>query len=225
MVGRALGRLYVPDRRDAKYPMRLRLKHVPASGRAFRYWRPGSVALDQGLLTNVNGGHGSCVGYAGAGWLQNSPVRSPVTNQTGVDLYNACKQLDGIPDQEGTYDRALMKVLVGLGRVERYLWAATPHEMQRWVLDVGPLLVGTAWHEAMFEVDTAGFVHPEGDVVGGHEYLVRGYSLVRDAYRCVQSWGRGWGQRGSFWVKRADLEHLVFDDGGDACAAEEKVIS
>ena len=75
--------------------------------------------------------------------MQNSPVRDKVGNQTGIDLYRACKQIDGIPNEEGTYARALLKVLQGQGRVGRYLWAQNPTDIKNWVLTTGPVMVGT----------------------------------------------------------------------------------
>lgn len=197
-------------------------KPVPTS----KYWYPGMLTLDQG---NV----GACVGYTGANWMQNSPTRTTVDNLTGLRLYHECKKIDGIPTVEGTYARALLSVLKDQGRVKRYLWAQQPGDLKSWILSVGPVLVGTTWRQGMFNPDANGFVRPTGSVVGGHEYLVRGYSNPRDAYRCRNSWGRGWGigggnqwagNGGEFWIKRDDLELLIWGGGenwGDAIGIEE----
>lgn len=179
-------------------------------------WRGGPQRLDQGQ-------HGYCVGFAAANWEQNRPTYTPVTNQTGIDLYMACKKVDGMPGVEGTYDRALMKVLVSQGRVSTYHWAQSSAELKDWILSTGPVLVGTNWYEGMFDPDTGHVIHLTGSVAGGHEYLVRGYDHARDAYRIRNSWSANWGDNGEAWLRAADLGRLVFAEGGDACAAVEKV--
>lgn len=220
-----LGRIRGPeDPRDARFPMSLALgaAAIPSS----RYWYPGPVAVNQGSL-------GACVGFTGANWLQNSPIRTKVTNQTGLDLYWACKQIDGLPPGiEGTYARVLLKILQGQGHVGRYLWAQSPADIKQWVLTMGPVLVGTPWMEGMFSLDASGFVSVQGYELGGHEYLVRGFSRLRDAYRCRNSWGSSWGigrgsswsgNGGEFWIRREDLENLIFSSWGDAVGVEQIV--
>lgn len=189
-----------------------------------RYWYPGQVSLNQGAV-------GACVGFTGANWLQNSPARTKVVNQTGFDLYYACKKIDGLPPNvEGTYARVLLKVLQAQGKVSRYLWATKSEDIKQWVLSTGPVLVGTPWLESMFYPDSEGTVKPQGYEVGGHEYLIRGYSRPRDSYRCRNSWGATWGvgrnsawsgNGGEFWIKRTDLENLIFSSWGDAVGVEE----
>lgn len=218
----SLGRLYVPDERDAQYPMALHIASVEARELQPRpkMWRSQLSRLDQGAL-------GACVGFTGANWLGALPLYTRVTNQTGLDLYHACKQIDGIPDQEGTYDRALAKVLVQQGRIERYLWALTPTDVRDWVLSTGPIMVGTNWYDAMFDPapdkDRGGrlYLHPHGSVVGGHEWLVRGYD-PKYGYRMRNSWGPNWGEHGEAWIAEDDLYRLVFDEQGDALGAVEK---
>lgn len=219
-----LGRVPGPeDQRDALFPMSLNARlsgPLPTS----RYWYPGMTPLDQD-------GVGACVGFTGANWLQNSPARSSVVNKTGFDLYAECKKIDGIPNTEGTYARVLLKVLQAQGYVARYLWAQDGLDLKSWVLGVGPVMVGTPWTDDMFDPDADGFVHPTGNIAGGHEYLVRGYSRPLDAYRCRNSWSNQWGigegsrwagNGGEFWIKRVDLDDLVFGHNwGDAVGIEQ----
>lgn len=221
----SLGRVAAPvDVRDRDYPMSLLLAAVPPAIPPSRYWYPGQATLNQGSL-------GACVGFTGANWMQNSPVRDRVTDQTGLDLYYACKQIDGLPPgTEGTYARALLKILQGQNRIGRYLWATQPSDIKTWILSTGPVMVGTPWLDGMFSLDADGYVKVQGAQVGGHEYLIRGYSRPRDAYRCRNSWGPFWGigsgsswagLGGEFWIKRTDLENLIFNTWGDAVGAEE----
>lgn len=221
----ALGRVEGPaDPRDANYPMQLVLAAVSTMPTS-RYWYPGKVVLNQGNL-------GACVGFTGANWMQNSPTRTLVDNQVGFDLYAECKKIDGIPNIEGTYARVLLEILRAQGRVKRYLWANNAADLKAWVLSTGPVLVGTTWRQDMFHPDAAGFIHPTGNIVGGHEYLVRGYSKPLAAYRCRNSWGSTWGignnawagNGGEFWISEADLNSLIWGGGGnwgDAVGVEE----
>lgn len=216
----ALGRIHVPDDRDTAYPMQLHLGPAPIVPRS-RMWRGQLLRLDQG---NV----GACVGFTGANWMGHLPVYDRVTNQTGLDLYSACKQIDGMPNVEGTYDRALAKVLVAQGRIDRYLWATSIEELRAWVLTTGPVMVGTNWYTEMFNPDivvTHGTVRAKlkigGTVAGGHEWLVRGYD-PHLGYRMRNSWGPNWGDHGEAWIDEADLARLVFQEQGDALGAVEK---
>lgn len=203
-----------PDARDANHPMSAVLDAVTVTPPPSKMWRGGPTRINQGAL-------GACVGFTGANWLQNWPTYTRVSNQTGFDLYAACKLTDGIPNIEGTYSRALMQVLAAQGRVARYLWANNPDELKTWVLTQGPVMVGTNWHADMFDPDANGLLHPTGAVVGGHEYLVRGYSRKPDAYRIRNSWGANWGRNGEAWIRATDLYNLVFNTG-DAVAAIER---
>lgn len=215
----ALGRVEGPaDERDKRYPMSIVLKPLEALPvPRYRYWVPWKTVLDQG---NV----GACVGFAGAGWMGCSPVRTPVTNETGLQLYRECKKIDGIPQQEGTYARALLDVLRAEGRIANYLWAQSPADIQRWVLTQGSVLVGTAWYERMMSTDEDGFVHREGRIIGGHEYLITGYNQTRGVYRAINSWGPHWGDRGRFWLTGNDLHALLWQDWGDAVGVVEKPV-
>lgn len=212
-----LGRIPAPpDERDALFPFSLALPPAP-SARTYRYWYPGPLKLDQA-------GVGACVGFTGANWLQSSPIRTKVTNQTGFDLYYKCKEIDGYPG-EGTWDRILMKVLQAQGRVSRYLWAQNMSEVDQWLLTNGPVLIGVPWYADMFDPDADGTVHVGGGEVGGHEVLIRGINTRTGVYTFTNSWGRNWGLKGDARILAADLHRLLFSEWGTACTAEEQPAS
>lgn len=214
----ALGRVHVEDTRDTQYPMSLHLPKAPALPMR-KMWRSQVPRLDQGNI-------GACVGFTGANWLGALPLYNRVTDQTGLDLYYACKKIDGIPDEEGTYDRALAKVLVSQGRISRYLWAQNPDDLRTWVLTTGPVMVGTNWYESMFDPAPDAHNHlvldVSGSIAGGHEYLVRGYDTRSGMYRVRNSWGKNWADNGEVWIKESDLYRLVFSEQGDALGAVEQ---
>lgn len=224
MADPQLGRIHVEDVRDASFPMSLHLgpvtlPKVPSS----RMWRGQTLRIDQGQ-------RGACVGFTGANWMGHLPIYDRVSNATGNALYDACKLIDGIPDIEGTYDRALAKVLVGQGRIERYLWAQTSDELKAWVLTTGPVMVGTNWYSSMFNPDAAARLWLSGQVAGGHEWLIRGWqrkrfpddTIFKGYFRMRNSWGPNWGDHGEAWIEESLLYRLVFQEGGDALGAVER---
>lgn len=210
----ALGRVPGPeDPRDKEYPFSLALP-ARASLRTYRYWYPGPLELDQGSEP-------ACVGYTGANWLQSSPTRTKVSHATGLELYRACKAIDGYAG-DGTWDRVLMKVLQERGQVKRYLWAQNAVEMDEWLLERGPVLIGIPWLDTMFWPDKDDFLTCTGREVGGHEVLIRGINRSDGFYTITNSWGPGWGRKGDARVWRDDLRALIFNSWGTALTAEEQ---
>lgn len=71
---------------------------------------------EMGSVRN-QGAFGACVGFAASGVKDNHERREFGGNiQTSpLFIYKKCKELDGIPDQEGTYPRVAMKVLTDSG--------------------------------------------------------------------------------------------------------------
>jgi len=192
------------DARD--YPMAAHLETVGPPTVKARRWQPGPN-LDQGQTPD-------CVGFTGADFLGCEPFPQPVSNQTGFDLYAKCKQIDGSPNSDGSYDRALMKVLPHVGA---YHWAASEPEIRDWILTTGPVCLGTVWHQKMFSPSALGKLSVSGPVVGGHEYLLIGYRA--GWYELRNSWGASWGVGGNAYLSRAAVHRLVFVENGDACAA------
>lgn len=212
-----LGRRPAPDIRDRNFPLRALLAPpeelvVPE----FKHWVPGPV-LDQGSKPH-------CVGFAWKQWLQATPVRTK-TGPAPADIYYAAQLIDEWPgtNYDGTSVRAGAKILEQEGRFVEYRWADDLDTLRLWVLTRGPVVLGTDWYISMFDPDKHGYVKLEGSVVGGHAYLCIGYSSYRQAYRCINSWGKGWGQWGRFWVAEADM-NMLLSNQGEACAAIEVAV-
>lgn len=216
-----LGRVPSPtDTRDGLHPMRAALQAVvPQVVPKYRYWTPGPV-LNQGATPH-------CVGFAWAQWESTSPIRQRrdwAGDTEGHSLYARCKEIDGIPDIDGTYVRVGAKVLDRAGHVERYVWANSLADMTEWLLLHGPVVVGTMWTQSMFRPDpVSGRLSVIGDSNEGHAYLIRGYSRDRKEFRMVNSWGTWWGQNGQAWIGEDDMWRLV-SQTGEAVAAIERVL-
>lgn len=208
------GRLEFADRRDADHPFTASLPAEPST-RAYRFWTPGAV-LNQQYTRHA-------VAYAWKQLLQSSPHRQ-VARMNETFVYGWCQDNDEWEGpHSGTSVRAGAKFMRGIGAIEEYVWAQSAAEMKDWVLEHGPVVAGTRWYAAMFEPDVQGFVQPTGEKVEDHAYLVTGYSLRRHAFRCLNSWGEGWGQRGKFWIDEADMATLLAN-GGEACAPKEVLL-
>lgn len=203
---RALGRRVNHDPRSLSHPAQASTTHRPVTHRTY------GPVLDQGDV-------GSCVGNAAAHALNTAGShRVPSTLMRETDalaVYSAATALDPWdgaypPDDTGTDANSAAKALRDQGRITSWSYCFGLDHLLG-ALQLAPVMLGISWHDSMFTPDAHGFVHPDGDVVGGHETLIRaddGTSvLVRN------SWGPEWGLRGHYRLTYADLAALLADRG------------
>lgn len=214
-----LGRRYKEDERDRAYPMQTALPQESA-GITYRYWWTGGAWMDQGATP-------TCVGHAWAHWLEDGPVTQPEYDANPFSIYTQAQKIDEWPgeDYAGTSVRAGAKVLQREGLISEYRWAWTLDTIIQALLTTGPVVVGTPWHEGMSNPDADGFVVPTGSVVGGHAYLATGINTSREIIRFKNSWGRGWGKRGHFYMRLEHAEKLISHRWSEACLALEASFS
>lgn len=174
--------------------------------------------LDQG-----NTGH--CVGFGGAQFHNCEPYPGVYTNDDGHKLYYECKVLDGEPKAEdGSYVHTLAKALKNRGLISTYVWASTTDDIKAWVVNKGPVVVGTDWYNDMFYPENfSGYLKPTGGLAGGHCWLIVGYSASEDAFHMQNSWGTGWGVNGYSKIKVADFAKLLNADGEAMASLEQAV--
>lgn len=207
--GRKFDRLKSIDVRDAQYPMRAAIDMM-APIRPPWHSPP---SLDQG-------NEGSCVGFGSTHMLAAAPYMHTMTYDFARGIYLDAKKVDEWQgeDYEGTSVRAGMKVLRSRGLISEYLWTRSAETVRDYVLRRGPVVMGTTWYKSMMDTDIKGFIHPDGASVGGHCWTVLGWSESQEAFRGIQSWGMGWGDRGRFWIKLDAFKFLLEEDGGEACS-------
>lgn len=224
------GRLVATDPRDERFLMRDILPRDISSiaTREFRYWWTG-VACDQGFTSQ-------CVAYAGGHWLQAGPITNSLPSLKKEwlgSLYEECQKNDEWPgeDYDGTSVRALMKIFKMRGYISEYRWEYGANLIAAWVVEKGPVILGTDWHEGMMGDDTAAmrsdFIRVTGPSIGGHAYLVRGVNYRKKcpdgsvgAFRIMNSWGRGWMDNGFAWISFKDVDILMSNYGEAAAATE-----
>lgn len=219
--GRALGRLHIPDGRDASFPMA-----APPPKRHFRNWLvPGGI-MDQG-----NKPH--CVAFAIVAYLRAHPVVNAHTETLKVDttdLYDAAQRVDQWPGEayDGTSVRAGFAVLKARGLVKSYAWAWDSGTIARHILEIGPVVVGTLWTGGMHYPDANHYLRPKvGSVYGGHAYMLTATDTQEvnpdgsvGRFRVQNSHGERYGDGGRGWITFDDMDLLMRHDG-EACTALE----
>ncbi len=219
-----LGRRHWEDKGD--------LDHlVPRMGRReltelppYKLWSsPGN--LDQGNTPQ-------CVAYSWTKWRLGGPVTGVMPYKLISEFYHQCQLVDEWPgeDYDGTSVRAGAKVLKREGMISEYVWAPDHLAALKFILTTGPMVFGTDWFPEMGQVDRWGYIDvPDARTAyEGHAYCVVGadtrkvhpLTKAKGAYRVVNSWGRGWGQNGRFWLTFDDADRLI-RAAGEACAAIE----
>lgn len=172
-----------------------------------------SAPLDQGNTPH-------CVGFSIADWGINLPIQDDYDNDDGHNFYYLCKIIDGEPKQEnGSTLRSAAKVMQDAGRIDNYAWAAITDEITFWLLNHGPVLVGTWWTEGMMIPDEKNIIHPEGNPLGGHAYILN--EKTEDNYYGIQnSWGTDWGVSGKAYISIVDFAKLLRADGEAIASVE-----
>jgi C1A family cysteine protease len=207
MTQYALGRVVQHDPRSLAFPAALAsaLKTV-----THRHYGP---VLDQGQV-------GSCTGNAAAQSLNTVPLRHGrrlLTEIDAQDLYHEATVLDGYPgtwppDDTGSSGLAVAKASQQAGWVTGYTHAFGLDQCLA-ALVLAPVIVGTNWHEDMFNPDAAGYVHPTGAIAGGHEYTLLGINVKLQRVTMLNSWSASWGRNGRAYITFDDLGALLADSG------------
>ena len=168
--------------------------------------------LDQGATSG-------CTGFAVSHEMIARPAEvKGITNQTAQNLYEQAQVLDQWPgeDYEGSSVLGAMKAAVIQGYYVEYRWAFNENDIAASVGYFGPVVMGTNWYSDMMSPDTNGIIRPMGPLVGGHAYLICGYSKKTGLYRIRNSWGKSWGIDGDCFIEAEDVAYLMSQDA-EAC--------
>jgi len=168
---------------------------------------------------------GNCVGFGYSHELLGDPVAVKGINDAFARaLYKHIQTKDPWEGEnyEGTSVLSGAKVCLDLGYFTAYHWATSAKEVAQAISHMGPVVIGVNWHEGMAQTSSKGFIRVTGAVRGGHCVVLRGVRVSAHADGSSfailgrNSWGKGWGMNGDFWITGKDLQKLV-DSGGSFC--------
>lgn len=214
-----LGRTLSPDSRDQNYLIKNNFTFVNRLGIKKRFWDPNGWWGNQGELPY-------CVGYAWAHWIEDGPITHPgkKPNLSPIKIYENAQKLDewqgeGYP---GTSVRGGLKYLKQIGVATSYYWAFDVDTVINYVLQYGPVVVGTDWYNGMFYPDKRGVIKISGNIEGGHAYVINGVDTATQQFRIKNSWGLSWGKGGMANISFSDMEQLILQEGEVAIAIEKR---
>lgn len=187
--------------------------HIPAG-----VWSPeGIQAAFQAAVKR-----GEVIVVQGGAELADRTPRYPLDESGAVQLYSDATKADDYPGQypptdTGSDGLTVAKVLKTAGEISGYQHTFSLDDALK-ALTVTPLIVGTNWHEDMFNPDADGRVHPAGAVAGGHEYVADEIDADLGRIWFTNSWGPDWGvtrdgRPGRFYMSFDDFGRLLAADG------------
>lgn len=172
---------------------------------------------------------GDCVGWSGVGVKEVQENTSFYRRYkfNARFIYDECKKIDGMPGQEGTHFRALMKVLQSLGaalnseyfsydsqtaagnavyeeaarfKVSNYAKIQTLDETKAAIYQQGAAAMGVLVCENFVSNEGEFIAEPEGRILGLHAITATGWSDELRALRIRNSWGSEWKSNGYAWL-------------------------
>lgn len=140
-----------------------------------------------------------------------------MTDADAFEVYSRAKVEDEWPgeDYDGSSVNGAMRAGRALGHISAWHWAKTTQEAMHGVSYHGAGELGIWWYDGMFYPDEYGIVIPTGARAGGHALAYAGFqqSDTGVMHRLENSWGKDWGDQGGCWIRDADLQALLSDDG------------
>jgi hypothetical protein len=208
-----LGRLIQFDERSRQFSIRATLTTAQQFPRSYT-WGIGPATGLPHLLDQ--GQEGSCTGFSVTHEAAARP--KPVQNlNEGIarSVYLRAKELDDWPGSayEGSSVLGAMKAGQERGWYSEYRWAFGTDDALLAIGHRGPGILGTWWYEDMMDTDAKGFIHAQGQILGGHAILVNGVSVKGRYVKLVNSWSEDWGVKGTCKLSFEDFDRLLHEDG------------
>lgn len=208
-----LGRVVRHDSRNRAYPHVRRDRPLTT-----QLWTRHIPILDQGSI-------GSCTGNMAVGALGTDqlfgalPPSPPMLDELlAVKVYSGAEDIDGDgpypPQDNGSSGPSACQVLKNMGLIGGYTHCFSLADVLD-ALEDGPVGIGSNWYSSFDQPDSSGLVtvSPGAQVRGGHEYLARGKDTDARLVHLDNSWGDGWGAKGSFSMSWDTLGRLLGEQG------------
>jgi hypothetical protein len=184
-----------------------------------KLWPRTTPILDQGDLGSCTG-NAATVAAACHPIVDGLPANTPKLDENeAVHLYELATVLDSFPgayppDDTGSSGIAVAKACVQEKLIAGYKHSFSLAAMQSGLQD-GPCIFGLPWMSTFDTPDDDGVISWGGHERGGHEILIRGISMDREAFLCDNSWGTSWGSQGQF-IMPFDVAQKCIDNEADA---------
>lgn len=135
-------------------------------------------------------------------------------------LYGRCKELDGIPDTDGTFPRICLEILLKEGtytlghqgpvhfRIDAYYSVPLNiADIKRVIYEKNqPVWLGGLWYSSWVDTLPNGQLKPPSGPMGGHSWYAWGWNDdPRLGLLCRNSWSSEWGMNGNFYLPYAYL--------------------
>lgn len=188
-----------------------------------RWWLPRLWQLDQGQTPQ-------CVAYAFKHCELSRPIAQHNLGLPPAENYRRAKQIDGAPNEDGTYADAMLRVYEAQGLIDSSWWWSGPQDndaANEWLLRIGGLALGAYWTESMFRTfvrdgQETGLIVVEGEFRYGHETWTIGYNKKLRRKEIVQSWGNdNYGISGRGYIEDEAWDRLMAA-GGDLVGVLDK---
>lgn len=183
-----------------------------------RSWKR-DLWLDQGQTSG-------CTGFGLTHTLGITPRRMPhLTNEFATERYHRAQQCDEWPGEnyDGSSVLGAMKGAQQDKLIVSYHWATTIDEVLQTISHLGPMEIGINWYESMFTPDNNNVLSVTGKLAGGHAICIGGIDADKELVRLDNSWGKSWAVNGSAWLKFADLDRLLKEQGEFALPKKIKI--
>lgn len=175
---------------------------------------PDSYIIPYQLTILDQNGYSACVGFSGASLKAEKERREQnLIDFDGLWLYQECKKIDGMPNEDGTFLRAAMKVLKDTGakplnqsetKASKYkIGGYTKVDdtsfkgLKSAIYQNGVILSG-------FSGDNVGwqtaYVKPPVNIQWGHAVALIGFN--KDYIIFQNSWGLAWGKKGIGYIPK-----------------------
>ena len=128
------------------------------------------------------------------------------------ELYDRCKEQDGIPNVDGTYPRIALKIKQARGIrimesprrptevgdldvIARYVALHSIDEVVAAIHLFGSAALGSVWYHEWFDIPINKVFPPGTTDAGGHAYTAIGWNLATRRLLVQNSWGPYWGYK------------------------------
>lgn len=155
-----------------------------------------------------------CVGYTWHHLLACAPNAWNVSAGGIYYLAQRCDEWAG-EKYEGTSNLGAAQAMKAAGVIDGYYWIQSADLLANALLTRGPVALGMRWRAHMARPDSAGYIVPAGEELGGHAMLVVGYDArgQRPYFTLLNSWGTDWGDNGRCRVWVEHMSAILADDG------------